>query len=291
MSSSLSAHSLSAASTTWRNAPTRTLNADGVTFAYRELGPRGGVPLVFLHHFTAVLDDWDPRVIDGIAAERHVIAFDNRGIGASSGSVPSTVGEMAADAVAFIRALGHAQVDRLGFSLGGGVAQFILLEHPGLVRRAILAGTGPAGGGGIEKMNRIVAGAYIKAALTLRDPRHFLFFPRTAEGKRAATAYMARLKERTEHRDKRISLQARGAQLKAIVAVGRQAPHDLGKITQPVLVANGDNDLMVASELSADMARRIPNAKLVIYPNSGHGGVFQYHEKFVPEVLEFLAAS
>jgi pimeloyl-ACP methyl ester carboxylesterase len=291
MSSSLTAHSPSAATTTWRNAPTRMLNAGGVTFAYRELGPRGGVPLVFLHHFTAVLDDWDPRVIDGIAAERHVIAFDNRGIGASSGSVPSTVGEMAADAVAFIRALGHEQVDLLGFSLGGGVAQFILLEHPELVRRAILAGTGPAGGGGIEKMNRIVAAAYIKAALTLRDPRHFLFFPRTAEGKRAATAYMARLKERTEHRDRRISLQARGAQLKAIVAVGRQAPHDLGKITQPVLVANGDNDLMVASELSADMARRIPNAKLVIYPNSGHGGVFQYHERFVPEVLEFLAAS
>ena len=290
MSSSLTGHSPSAASMTWRNTPTRTLNAGGVIFAYRELGRRGGVPLIFLHHFTAVLDDWDPRVIEGIAAERHVIAFDNRGIGASSGSVPSTVGEMAADAVAFIRALGHEQVDLLGFSLGGGVAQFILLEHPKLVRRAILAGTGPAGGGGIEKMNRIVTAAYIKAALTLRDPRHFLFFPRTAEGKRAATAYMARLKERTEHRDKRISLQARRAQLKAIVAVGRQAPHDLGKITQPVLVANGDNDLMVASELSADMARRIPNLKLVIYPNSGHGGVFQYHERFVPEVLEFLAA-
>jgi pimeloyl-ACP methyl ester carboxylesterase len=290
MSSSFTAHSPSAARTTWRNAPTRTLDANGVTFAYRELGPRGGVPLVFLHHFTAVLDDWDPRVIDGIAAKRHVIAFDNRGIGASSGLVPSTVGEMAADAVAFIRALGHQQVDLLGFSLGGGVAQLIMLEHPQLVRRAILAGTGPAGGGGIEKMNRIVAGAYIKAALSLRDARHFLFFPRTAEGKRAATAYMARLKERTEHRDKSISLQARGAQIKAIVAFGRQAPHDLGKITQPVLVANGDNDLMVASEHSADMARRMPNAKLVIYPNAGHGGVFQYHEQFVPAVLEFLAA-
>lgn len=273
----------------YKDTPTQTIKAGGVTFAYRELGPSGGVPLVFLHHFTAVLDDWDPRVIDGIAAHRHVIAFDNRGIGASSGSVPNTLGEMAADAVTFIRALGHEQVDLLGFSLGGGVAQVILLEHPDLVRRAILAGTGPAGGGGIEKMNRIVGAAYAKAALTLRDPRHFLFFPRTPEGKRAATAYMARLKERSENRDKRVSLQARGAQLKAIVAAGRQSPHDLGRITQPVLVANGDNDLMVASELSADMARRIPNAKLVIYPNSGHGGVFQYHQQFVPEVLEFLA--
>ena len=133
-----------AATTTSRTAPTRTINVGGTPFAYRELGPRTGVPLVFLHHFTAVLDDWDPRVIDGIAAKRHVIAFDNRGVGASGGSVPHTIDEMAADAVAFIRALGHDQVDLLGFSLGGGVAQVITLEHPELVRRVILAGTGPA---------------------------------------------------------------------------------------------------------------------------------------------------
>jgi pimeloyl-ACP methyl ester carboxylesterase len=277
-----------ATSTTWRNTPTRTINAGGVKFAYRELGPRGGVPLVFLHHLTAVLDDWDPRLIDGIAAHRHVITFDNRGVGASSGSVPHTIDEMAADAVAFIRALGHDQVDLLGFSLGGGVAQVVTLEHPELVRKAIFAGTGPAGGGGIDEITKIAVMAYIKAALTLRDPRHFLFFPRTAEGKRAATDYMARLKERTEDRDKRISPIAMRAQLKAIRAAGVQAPHDLAKIRQPVLVANGDHDVMVASEHSADMARRLPNAKLVIYPNSGHGGVFQYHQQFVPEVLEFL---
>jgi len=279
-----------ATSTTSRNTPTRTINAGGVKFAYRELGPRGGVPLVFLHHLTAVLDDWDPRVIDGIAAERHVITFDNRGVGASSGSVPHTIDEMAADAVTFIRALGHDQVDLLGFSLGGGVAQVIALEHPELVRKAILAGTGPAGGGGIDEVTKIAVMAYIKAALTLRDPRHFLFFPRTPEGKRAATDYMARLKERTEDRDKRISPRAMRAQLKAIRAAGVQAPHDLGKIRQPVLVANGDHDVMVASEHSADMARRLPNAKLVIYPNSGHGGIFQYHRQFVPEVLGFLAS-
>ena len=152
------------------------------------------------------------------------------------------------------------------------------------------SGTGPAGGGGIDEVTKIAVTAYIKAALTLRDPRHFLFFPRTAEGKRAATDYMARLKERTEDRDKRISPMAMRAQLKAIRAAGVQAPHDLGKIRQPVLVANGDHDVMVASKHSADMARRLPNAKLVIYPNSGHGGVFQYHQQFVPEVLEFLAS-
>jgi len=277
-----------AASTTSRTAPTHTITVGGTPFAYRELGPRTGVPVVFLHHFTAVLDDWDPRVIDGIAAKRHVIAFDNRGIGASGGSVPHTIDEMAADAVAFIRALGLDQVDLLGFSLGGGVAQVIMLEHPELVRRVILAGTGPVGGGGIEKITRIAGTAYIKAALTLRDPRHYLFFARTPDGKRAATDYMARLRERTEDRDKRISLQARRAQLKAIRAAGLQAPHDLGKITQPVFVANGDHDAMVATSHSADIARRIPNAKLTIYPDSGHAGVFQYHREFVPAVLEFL---
>jgi pimeloyl-ACP methyl ester carboxylesterase len=276
------------ATPTSRTAATRTIDVAGTPFAYRELGPRTGVPLVFLHHFTAVLDDWDPRVIDGIAAKRHVIAFDNRGVGASGGSVPSTIDEMAADAVAFIRALGYEQVDLLGFSLGGGVAQVIALNHPELVRRAILAGTGPRGGGGIEKMPLIVGSAYTKAALTLRDPRHYLFFNRNAVGRRAASEYMARLKERTADRDKGISMQARLAQLKAIRGAGLGAPDDLSKITQPVFVANGDNDVMVASSHSEDLARRIPNAKLTLYPDSGHGGVFQYHREFVPAVLEFL---
>jgi pimeloyl-ACP methyl ester carboxylesterase len=277
-----------AASTTWRTALTRTIDVGGVKFAYRELGPRGGVPLVFLHHLTAILDDWDPRVIDGIAAHRHVITFDSRGIGASGGSVPHTVEEMAADAVAFIRALGHEQVDLLGFSLGGGVAQVVTLEHPELVRKAILAGTGPAGGGGIDEITKIAVTAYIKAALTLRNPKHYLFFTRTPQGKRAATDYMARLKERTEGRDKRISPMAIRAQLKAIRAFGLRQPHDLGKIHQPVLVANGDHDVMVASSHSEDMARRIPDAKLITYPDAGHGGVFQYHREFVAEVLDFL---
>ena len=273
----------------WKNVPTRTVNVGGVTFAYRELGPDSGVPVIFLHHLMAVLDDWDPRVIDGIAAQRRVIAFDNRGVGASGGSVPPTIEEMGRDAIAFIRALGLRQVDLLGFSLGGGVAQMVALQAPDLVRRMILAGTGPRGGGGIDEINRIAVIAYLKAALTLSDPRNFLFFPRTPDGKRAAKDYFARLKERTEERDKPISLQARQAQLQAIKTAGLSAPDDLSVITQPVFVANGDCDLMVASSLSADMARRLPNAKLTIYPDSGHGGVFQHYRAFVPAVLDFLA--
>lgn len=273
----------------WKNVPTRTIDVDGVPFVYRELGPDSGVPVIFLHHLMAVLDDWDPRVIDGIAAQRRVVAFDNRGVGASGGSVPLTIDEMARDAIAFIRALGFNQVDLLGFSLGGGVAQMVALQAPDLVRRMVLAGTGPRGGGGIDEINRIAVLAYLKAALTLSDPRNFLFFPRTPAGKRAAKDYFSRLKERVEDRDKPISLQARGAQLQAIKTAGLSAPDDLSVIKQPVFIANGDHDLMVASSLSADMARRLPNAKLTIYPDSGHGGIFQHHRSFVPAVLDFLA--
>ena len=274
---------------TWKDAPTRTITVDGVKFAYRELGSGSDVPVVFLHHLTAVLDDWDPRLIDGIAAHHRVIAFDNRGVGATGSSAPHTVEQMGTDAIAFIRALGLEKVDLLGFSLGGGVAQMVALQAPDLVRRMILAGTGPRGGGGIDQMTKIVGVAYTKAFVSRKDPREFLFFPRTAEGKRAASDYLARLRERTRDRDKKISLQARVAQLKAIVHAGKSAPDDLSVITAPVFVANGDYDLMVDSNHSADMARRLPNAQLKIYPNSGHGGVFQHHRTFVSDALRFLA--
>ena len=132
--------------TTWKTAPTHTVNAGGLQFAYRELGPSTGVPVVFLTHLAAVLDNWDPRVVDGIAAKRRVITFDNRGVGASSGTTPKTIEKMATDAVTFIRALGFDQVDLLGFSMGGMIAQVIAHEEPRLVRKMILAGTGPAGG-------------------------------------------------------------------------------------------------------------------------------------------------
>jgi pimeloyl-ACP methyl ester carboxylesterase len=274
---------------TWKTAPTKTIDVNGTAFSYRELGEADGVPVVFLHHFTAVLDDWDPRVIDGVAARHHVIAFDNRGVGATGSKVPADIEQMGSDAIAFIAALGFDHVDLFGFSLGGAVAQMVALQRPELVRRMILAGTGPRGGGGIWKMPFIVGGAYTKAFLTRKDPRHFLFFPRTAEGKQAASEYFARLGERTRDLDRPISAQARLAQLRAITAAGLHTPDDLSAIKVPVLVANGDNDLMVSSAHSADMARRLPDAKLVIYPNSGHGGVFQYHREFVPEVIAFLA--
>ncbi|ORA58473.1 alpha/beta fold hydrolase [Mycobacteroides franklinii] len=274
---------------TWKTAPTKTIDVDGTSFTYRELGRPVGVPVVFLHHLTAVLDDWDPRVLDGVAAHHHVIAFDNRGVGATAGRVPTDIEQMGADAIAFIRALGYEQVDLIGFSLGGGVAQMIALQAPDLVRRMVLAGTGPRGGGGIWKMPFIVGGAYTKAFLSRKDPRHFLFFPRTTKGKEAANAYLERLAERTSDLDKPISSQAGLAQVRAITSAGLHPADDLSQIKIPVFVANGDHDLMVASEHSKDMAARLPDSRLRIYPNSGHGGVFQYHHEFVPEVLDFLA--
>ncbi|MDQ0585770.1 alpha/beta fold hydrolase [Streptomyces rishiriensis] len=261
--------------TSYRDAPTRTLTADGVTFAYRELGPRSGTPVVFLTHLAAVLDNWDPRVVDGIAAKRHVITFDNRGVGASSGSTPRTIQEMAKDAVTFIRALGLEHVDIHGFSMGGMIAQVIARTDPHLVRKMILSGTGSAGGEGIKNVTVLSHLDTLRALVTLQDPKQFLFFTRTATGRRAGKEFLARLKERTTDRDKAISPIAYNNQLKAIHRWGLERPHDLSVIHQPVLVANGDSDRMVPSKNSADLARRLPNAELVIYPDAGHGGIFQ----------------
>jgi pimeloyl-ACP methyl ester carboxylesterase len=273
---------------TYENAPTQTIDAGGVKFAYRQLGPDTGVPVVFLHHLAAVLDNWDPRVVDGIAARHRVITFDNRGVGASSGSTPTTVVEMARDAVTFIRALGFEQVDLFGFSMGGMVAQVIAQEQPRLVRKMILAGTGPAGGDGIDKVTRISLLDTARGLVTRRDPKELLFFTRTPNGRRAAKEYLARLEERTNDRDKAISVGSFRAQLKAIHRWGQQTPADLSSIHQPALVMNGESDKMVPTTNTVDLDRRLPDSQLVVYPDAGHGGVFQFHDDFVKRALEFL---
>jgi pimeloyl-ACP methyl ester carboxylesterase len=275
--------------TSYKDAPTRTIAAGGVNFAYRELGPKTGVPVIFFVHLAGTLDNWDPAVIDPIAARYHVITFDNRGVGASSGAVPDTVEAMAEDAVTFIKALGFDKVDIFSFSLGGMVAQALAVRHPELVRKLILAGTGPAGGAGIDKVAGTTYYDTLRATLRRQDPKEFLFFNRDATGKRAARAFVERLKERTVGRDANISIKAFQTQLKAIKRWGRSTPADLSAITQPTLIANGDHDRMVPSELSEDLHRRIPGSELIIYPDSGHGGIFQYHQKFVPVALDFLA--
>ena len=272
----------------FKHAPTMSVDVGGTKFVYRELGTDTGVPVIFLNHLAAEMDRWDPRVVDGIAARRRVIVFDNRGVGASEGPTPKSVEGMARDAAAFIRALGFEQVDLLGFSLGGFISQVIAQEEPRLVRKMILAGTGPAGGFGIDRVTSVTFRDMIKAALTFKHPEYYLFFTGTPNGRGAAREFLKRLKERTENRDKPVSLVAFFAQLQAIHAWGRQAPADLSVIEQPVLVANGDADKMVPSSNSVDLARRLPSAELVLYDDAGHGGIFQYHEEFVKKALSFL---
>ena len=275
--------------TMYKDAPTRSVAAGGITYSYRELGPTGGVPVVFFVHLAANLDNWDPRIIDPIAQRHHVITFDYRGVGASTGTAAGSVEEMADDACAFITALGHHQVDIFSFSLGGMVAQALVLAHPQLVRKLILTGTGPAGGKDMDKVAGVTYRDIMRAAFTRKDPKEFLFFNRNAAGKPVAKAFVDRLAERTEGRDKKVSVKAFLTQLKAIKRWARSTPADLSVITQPTLIANGDHDRMVPSVLSEDLHRRIPNSELVMYPDSGHGGIFQYHEDFVLAALEFLA--
>ncbi|MGW7643214.1 alpha/beta fold hydrolase [Streptomyces bobili] len=274
--------------TSYAQAPARTVTAGGVTYAYRELGPKGGIPVVFFVHLAATLDNWDPRIIDPVAKCRHVITFDNRGVGASTGQVPDSVEAMADDAYAFISALGFDTIDVFSFSLGGFIAQALVVKHPELVRKLVLTGTGPKGGKDIEKVARVTYWDILRATLTRSDPKEFLFFNRNPTGKAAARAFVNRLGERTVDRDAKIKTKAFQTQLKAIKKWGRSTPDDLSKVTHPTLIANGDNDRMVPSVLSGDLHRRIKGSELIIYPDSGHGGIFQYHEEFAPVAVEFL---
>ncbi len=284
----MNAHSNDTVITAYKDAPARTITAGGVTYAYRELGPKGGIPVVFFVHLAANLDNWDPRIVDPIAKGHHVITFDNRGVGGSSGQVRESVEAMADDAFTFIKALGFEKIDIFSFSLGGFVAQALVVKHPDLVRKLILTGTGPAGGKDIDKVAGVTYLDILRATLTRSDPKEFLFFNRNASGKPAARAFVNRLKERTVNRDVPVTIKTLQTQLKAIKAWGRSTPADLSKITQPTLIANGDNDRMVPSVLSTDLHRRIKGSELIIYPDSGHGGIFQFHEKFAPVAVQFL---
>jgi pimeloyl-ACP methyl ester carboxylesterase len=276
--------------TSYAEAPTRSVAVGDTSYAYRELGPKGGIPVVFFVHLAATLDNWDPRIVDAIAKTRHVITFDQRGVGASTGAVPGTIEEAADHAYEFVTALGFDRIDAFTFSMGGFIAQDLVVKYPELVRRLVLTGTGPRGGQDIDKVVGVTYWDILRATLTRSDPKEFLFFNRNAAGKPAAKAFVERLQERTADRDTDISIKAFRTQLKAIQRYGRSAPSDLSTVTQPPLIANGDHDRMVPSVLSEDLHRRIKGSELIIYPDSGHGGVFQYHEKFAPLAAEFLAA-
>jgi pimeloyl-ACP methyl ester carboxylesterase len=277
--------------TTFDNAPTQSVQVNGADFAYRVIGDAGGLPIVLLHHFTGVLDDWDPAVIDGLAQQRRVIIFDNRGVGRSTGKTPDSVEAMAKDAIAFIGALGLTQVDLIGFSLGGFIAQVIANDRPELVRRLILAGTGPAGGKGTSDLGAILQAAFQNAAAQKKHPKHFLFFSQTTTSQAAADSFLQRLQARKDDRDPAASNDTTQAQSTAIVRWGKsEGANKRSAISQPVLVANGDNDIMVPTINSVALFHALPNAELSIFPDAGHGGIFQYHREFTEQALRFLGS-
>ena len=273
----------------FKNVKTQSINVAGTDFFYRKLGENNsGIPIIFLNHLSATMDNCDPRIMDGLATQNQIICFDNRGVGSTKGTTPQIISEMARDTIAFIRALGFERVDLFGFSLGGFIAQEILLREPQLVRKAILAGTGPAGGIGIKNMKSVVFKDVFRGIATFRSELFYLFFIQNENGKQAAREFLSRLKERNKNRDKKIKLTSLGNQLQAIRAWGLQEPQDLSVIKQPVLVVNGDSDKMVPSSNTTELRNRIPNSEIIIYKDAGHGGIFQYHEGFVKSALKFL---
>jgi pimeloyl-ACP methyl ester carboxylesterase len=272
----------------YRDAPTRRIAAAGAVFAYRELGPQAGVPLVVLTHLGANLDSWDPRVVDGLAQDRRVIAVDYRGVGDSTGRVRESIEEMAADMVAVIGALGHDRVDLFGLSMGGMVAQAIAAQAPELIDRLILAGSGPAGGPGLTDMTAVTVTTVLRAVATFKDPKTLLFFTRTPVGKQAAREYLTRLKERTAGRDKTVSPGVYRAQLAAVHRWGQQEPADISRRTGPALIIHGDSDRMVPPANATALAWRLPGASVTVFPDSGHGVAFQNHRAFVDAARDHL---
>jgi pimeloyl-ACP methyl ester carboxylesterase len=278
---------------THQTAPTQFVEANGIRFAYRRFGKSGGVPLVFNMHFIGTMDHWDPLVTDGLAAKREVILFNNAGISSTSGEVPTSVEEMAVNAAAFIGALGFAKVDVLGFSLGGFVAQALAVADPGLVRRLILVGTGPRAG---EGMVTLTPEAQAVFGSTYANPDELwlgVFFTPTEASQAAGRSFLRRFRLRVEDRDPEVGESVAPAQIDAIGRWGapRAGAFDyLREITHPTLVINGSNDVIIYTVNSFILQQNLPNAQLILYPDSNHGSQYQYPTLFVADVTRFLDA-
>jgi len=274
---------------THETVPTEFINVKGTKFAYRAFGKSEGIPIVFLQHFTGTLDNWDPAVTNELAKKHPIILFDNKGVGSSEGKTPESVAEMANDAIDFINALGLEKVDLLGFSLGGFIAQNLAERYPQQIRKVILAGTGPKGGEGITELLTVINNGMVDGPeKILRN----IFFTKTTAGRAAGEQFLQRLQLRKANRDTPSSEATVNAQAKAIITYGYEtdaAYHQLLNIKQPVLIVNGTEDLIVPSVNSFTLSRHLINSKLILWSDSGHGGLFQYHQDFVNEVEVFLS--
>ncbi len=276
-----------AAQDTLETTPTKYVEANGIKFSYRALGPSSGTPLILLQHFIGTMDSWDPAVVNALAKTRPVIVFNNRGVGATDGVVADSIAQMTTDAYAFITALGYKKVDLLGFSMGGFIAQEMAAQHPELANKMILAGTTHQGGG--NNLMKVLGEAFSRA--NAPDPRDYLFFSQSDAGKKAAGEFLARVYARQDGRDPESGKAIADAHGKALI-VWTSTPdpefNTLKAIKQPVLVVTGSNDTMLPTAGSIELYQHLSNAQLVLYPDSGHGSIFQYHDSFVNTANFFL---
>jgi pimeloyl-ACP methyl ester carboxylesterase len=274
---------------THQTAPTQFVDANGIRFAYRRFGKTGGVPIVMNIHFRGTMDHWDPAVTDGLAEHREVILFDNAGIGASSGKTPASVPAMATDAFAFIRALRISKVDILGYSIGGKVAQEIAVQAPDLVRKLILAGTGPRGADTAASKSAEIFSATYDPPEHLWIAAHFL---PNSTGRAAGLKYLER-KHRRQDRSPEVSEVSAAAQLQAIAKSNEKTDgvlDYLAEIHHPALVVDGSNDLIIPTVNGFTLQQHLPNAQLIIYPDSSHAPLFQYPDLFLAHASLFLDA-
>jgi pimeloyl-ACP methyl ester carboxylesterase len=272
----------------------RVSAADGIEYAYRDSSPeRFGVPLVLLQRFRGNLDNWDPALIDALAVRRRVITFDNAGVGASSGSTPTTVEQMALDAIAFIAAVDLDQVDLLGFSIGSFVAQEIALTRPALVQRLILASAAPQGAASMHGWAPEVIGA-VGNRQTRPEQYLDVFFTQSAASRQAGQENLKRMSARAEDKDETTTWATREAQYDAVCRWGipdHGLLQRLSCLQMPVFIANGDSDPMIPPHYSYLLAGLIPQALVKIYPDAAHGFLFQHHMEFAADVADFLVGS
>ena len=270
----------------YANTPTQFVEIKGRLFAYRSLGVQTEVPLVCLQHFTGTLDNWDPIVINGLAKQRQVIAIDNTGVGNSGGTTPDNVQDMTRDAINIITTLGINRCDLLGFSLGGFIAQTMAVVKPTLLRKIILVGTAPQGAKALYSFPQLVEKAFHLAPI---ERFLFLFATATEKSRAKLSAALYRLLERTQDRDKEVTVPTIQAQIKALTRWGTDSPTiRLSKINQPVLIIQGSDDKMMGSDSSLELFKQIPNSVLTYYPDSAHGSYYQYPDMFVEHTNSFL---